>query len=628
MTKKFQTFLLLLISTLNLFSQIYEHRGVWYVPRNGNAYKTKFEIATDMDSIARNNFNAVYVLVWARGYPLFKSEVFYKETGLYTDPQLGDRDLLQEMIAEAHRAGLEVYAWFEYGFIGGWGGYLPGNSGKGKIFDVHPEWLAKRNDGTDAGSSEDQLTQSFYWMSHVNPEVQNFLIQLILEMVKKYDLDGFELDRIRYPDPNCGYDSVTVEIYKQEHNGTPPPYDYNDYQWKNWRIQKLNQFAKAVYDSVKFYRSDMRLTNAVGVSPDWAKSEKLQDWVTWINNGWLDYVEPMNYRNTASQFIAECVNIFGKVRDKNKILFGISSQNVPTSEFLKMIQYVRQQNLKGFVVWYYGSLSDDFDSLKTLLNTKALVPDRPSNWRIPAIVIDDADTNNVFYSNGWVKQSAYVHWGDKYLATQSTNPQWIEYYADIPEDGYYELYAFVVRSTSKNAVYYVYDSSSTEKKFMIDQTNPAVYDGWYKIGDFYFKKGRKKILKITNENLNTPGFMTGDAVMLILNRRLTPVVTSVKDRSEIMPKDFEINIYPNPFNSTTNISIYLPFDSFLKIDLYNVLGQKIRNLANERSSAGKHTFIFSPEALASGVYFLKIEATSEQIPKRNFTALEKLVLLK
>ncbi len=627
MTTKIKSLFASLILTFNLFSQNPEHRGVWYVPRDGNAYKTKPKIAADMDSIAKNNFNAVYVLVWARGYPLFKSEVFYRETGLYTDPQLGDRDLLQEMIAEAHRAGLEVYAWFEYGFIGGWGGYLPGNSGKGKIFDAHPEWLAKRNDGTDAGSSEDQITQSFYWMAHANPDVQNFLIQLILEMIKKYDLDGFELDRIRYPDPNCGYDSVTVEIYKQEHNGTPPPYDYNNSEWKNWRIQKLNQFAKAVYDSVKFYRSEMRLTNAVGVSPDWAKSEKLQDWVTWINNSWLDYVEPMNYRNTASQFIAECVNIFGKVRDKNKILFGISSQNVPTSEFLKMIQYVRQQNLKGFVVWYYGSLSDHLDSLKTLLNTKAPVPDRPENWRIPAIIIDDADTNNVFYSNGWVNQSAYTHWGDRYLATQS-NSEWIEYYADIPEDAYYELYAFVVRSTSKNAVYYVYDSSGVERKFTVDQTNQYIYDGWYKIGDFYFKKGRQRILKITSENLNTPGFMTADAVMLILNRRLTPLVTSIKDgKSELMPKNFEINVYPNPFNSTTNISISLPFDSFLKVDIYNVLGQNLFNLASGKFPAGKHTFTFSPEAFASGIYFLKTVIKSEQMPEV-YTSSKKLILLK
>jgi uncharacterized lipoprotein YddW (UPF0748 family) len=619
---------ILLLSSLNLFSQIYEHRGVWYVPRNGNAYKTKSEIASDMDIIARNNFNAVYVLVWARGYPLFRSEVFYKETGLYTDPQLGDRDLLQEMIAEAHRAGLEIYAWFEYGFIGGWGGYLPGTSGKGKIFDTHPEWLAKRSDGSDTGSSEDQVNYNFYWMAHANPEVQNFLIQLILEMVKNYDIDGFELDRIRYPDPNCGYDSVTVELYKQEHNGTPPPLNYNDPEWKNWRIQKLNQFAKMVYDSVKFYRKDMRLTNAVGVGPDWAKNEKLQDWVTWINNGWLDYIEPMNYRRTANEFINECVNIFGRVNDKNKILFGIDSQNPTTSEFLKMIQYVRQQNLKGFVVWYYGSLSDDFDSLRTLLNQKALVPDRPQNWRMPAIIIDDSDSINVSYSNDWNTASGYLHWGEKYLLTQSTSPQWVEYYAQIPQDGYYEVYAFVVRSTSDSAVYYVYDSFGNEKKFTVNQTNPTIYNGWYKLGDFYFKSGKQKILKITNEKFKTPGFMTADAVMLILNRRLTPITSSIKDgRSEILPQNFEITIFPNPFNSSTTINVFLPVDSFLKIDIYNTLGQLVKNLTSGNYKAGENRFLFAPEALASGIYILRVRIT----PKENLksqTLIKKIALIK
>jgi len=619
--------LALLILTTNLNSQIYEHRGVWYVPRTGNAYKTKSEIASDMDSIARNNFNAVYVLVWARGYPLFRSEVFYRETGLYTDPQLGERDLLQEMIAEAHRAGLEVYAWFEYGFIGGWGGYLPGNSGKGKIFDTHPEWLAKKNDGTDAGSSEDQISTNFYWMAHANPQVQNFLIQLILEMVKNYDLDGFELDRIRYPDPNCGYDSVTVELYKQSHNGTPPPFNYNDPEWKNWRIQNLNQFAKMVYDSVKFYRKDMRLTNAVGVGPDWAKSEKLQDWVTWINNGWLDYVEPMNYRRTSADFIAECVNIFSRVNDRNRILFGIDAQNPTTSEFLKMIRYVREQSLKGFVIWYYGSLSDDFDSLKILFSEKALVPDRPPNWRPPAIIIDELDSN-VSYSNGWVQQSAYIHWGEKYLASQSTSPQWVEYYADIPENGYYEVYAFIVRSTSNNAVYYVYDSSGTAIRFTVDQTNSFIHSGWYKLGDFYLKKGRQKILKITNENFQSPGFITADAVMLILNRRLTPIVTSTgEQRGAISPEDFGMKAFPNPFNHKTNVNISLPVDSFLKIDIYNSIGQRLANLTYGNYPAGKHQFKFSPDSFASGVYFIRAEIT----PLNSFNKLtltEKVLLIK
>ena len=71
MTTKIKFLLASLILTFNLFSQNSEHRGVWYVPRDGNAYKTKPKIAADMDSIAKNNFNAVYVLVWARGYPLF-----------------------------------------------------------------------------------------------------------------------------------------------------------------------------------------------------------------------------------------------------------------------------------------------------------------------------------------------------------------------------------------------------------------------------------------------------------------------------------------------------------------------------------------------------------------------------
>ncbi len=58
-------------------------------------------------------------------------------------PIIAGRDILAEAVAEGHRLGLHVEAWFEYGFVGGWTGNQPPGV-KGPIFQAHPDWVAKK----------------------------------------------------------------------------------------------------------------------------------------------------------------------------------------------------------------------------------------------------------------------------------------------------------------------------------------------------------------------------------------------------------------------------------------------------------------------------------------------------
>lgn len=74
-------------------------------------------------------------------YILFGIAKCFISIQIYIVPAYEGRDILAELIAEAHRAKLHVEAWFKYDFVGGYEQYYPGNSGKGKIFDVHPEFM-------------------------------------------------------------------------------------------------------------------------------------------------------------------------------------------------------------------------------------------------------------------------------------------------------------------------------------------------------------------------------------------------------------------------------------------------------------------------------------------------------
>jgi uncharacterized lipoprotein YddW (UPF0748 family) len=62
---------------------VQELRGAWL---SRNKLTSRAKIASVMDSLTNNNFNTAYVDAWNRGYPLFHSETFCRETGIVTDP--------------------------------------------------------------------------------------------------------------------------------------------------------------------------------------------------------------------------------------------------------------------------------------------------------------------------------------------------------------------------------------------------------------------------------------------------------------------------------------------------------------------------------------------------------------
>jgi hypothetical protein len=79
--------------------------------------------------------------------------------------------------------------------------------------------------------------------------------------------------------------------------------------------------------------------------------------------------------------------------------------------------------------------------------------------------------------------------------------------------------------------------------------------------------------------------------------------------------------FPNPFNPTTTIQFELPVDSRVKLDVFDVLGQRVATLKNEDMKAGIYKMKWNAVNYASGVYFYRIEA-------KDFNAVKKMMLLK
>ena len=79
--------------------------------------------------------------------------------------------------------------------------------------------------------------------------------------------------------------------------------------------------------------------------------------------------------------------------------------------------------------------------------------------------------------------------------------------------------------------------------------------------------------------------------------------------------------YPNPFNPSTVITYSIPTSSNVLINVYNVIGERIKTLVNQYQEAGSYKINFNAVGLSNGIYFYKIQSG-------NFAAIKKMLLLK
>ncbi len=355
-----------------------EVRGVWITNVSSSVLFTPWAINRALRQLSRLNFNTVYPVTWNRGNTFYPSDVAKKITGQHQDPTLTTfrlgQDVLREIFKQSHRQGIRVIPWFEYGFM------APINS---LLVKRHPNWVTTSFDKnrnfsegffelelkdllpeSDKQSLLTQLQQSLsiynVWLNPIHPQVQNFILDLILEVVKKYDVDGIQIDD-RFGMPvQFGYDPVTVHLYREQHQGKMPPEDFTDPEWMQWRANQITAFIERLYKSIKAIKPNCIVS--VSSNPyDFAYKLYLQDWQTWINRGLVDEFVLQVYREDLSSFVEELEEPAVKIA-KKKIPFsiGILTGTLKTSMKIEKIQQqvkaVRDRNFAGVSFFYWETL--------------------------------------------------------------------------------------------------------------------------------------------------------------------------------------------------------------------------------------------------------------------------------
>ncbi|MBW3586640.1 MAG: glycoside hydrolase family 10 protein [Cyanobacteria bacterium 0813] len=328
-----------------------ELRGVWLTNIDSDVIFSRNNILDAVNRLEQLNFNTIYPTVWQGGYTLYPSAAAQRVFGQAIDPSPGlkDRDILKEIIAQSRQKGIAVIPWFEFGFM------APAES---ELATLHPEWLAQRRDGSTIWK---EGKHERVWLNPFHPEVQQFILNLILEIVDNYDIDGIQFDDHFGLPVEFGYEPLTVSMY-QEQIKSPPSDDPRETFWVRWRADKINDFMGRISRAIRSRKEKC----IVSLSPNpfhFSLPAHLQDWFTWERRGYIQEIVLQVYRSDIKRFSAELEREEVKLAKLNiptaiGILTGLKNNSVPLKQIQEQVQEVRKRDFAGVSFFFYESLSN------------------------------------------------------------------------------------------------------------------------------------------------------------------------------------------------------------------------------------------------------------------------------
>jgi uncharacterized lipoprotein YddW (UPF0748 family) len=354
--------LLILIITSVLFTAcgksqtVTEIRGVWLTNVDSEVLESRENIVEAMQFLAAHNFNVVFPVVYNDARTLYPSQVMDSLFSLPIHEHFAGRDPLQELTEAAHAQGIAVVPWFEYGFASSY------KKNGGHILTKFPDWAARDSQGN-------LLTKNgFEWLNAYHPEVQQFLLALIEEVIRNYDIDGIQGDdRLPAQPSEGGYSAFTRALYAAEHNGSEPPADPADSSWVQWRAEKLDDFAGTVFKKARSLDPDLVVSWAPSVFP-WSREQYLQDWPSWIKNQHAHLVIPQvyrydieAYRNTLRQIMP--AENAGSTVIVPGVLMNVGKYVISEEYLLAAMAANRSAGFKGEVFFFYEGLRKNNNQL-------------------------------------------------------------------------------------------------------------------------------------------------------------------------------------------------------------------------------------------------------------------------
>ncbi len=323
---------------LALPSRPAEFRAVWNHSGTG-AHATWDE---SMRNLRDNGLNAVLPNVVWGGVALYDSE-YLPHAKIVAE----QGDQLAAAVAAGRKYGVEVHPWKVNWNLG---------------HQVSQEFRDKL-------AAEDRLLVDVKgkvgaWLEPSDPRNQDLEVNVMVEMARKYDVDGVHFDYIRYPGSDQGYSEAARQRFQQATGVQVAnwPADVRQPEiyakWLQWRCDNISTVVRRTAEEVRRIKPDCRISAAVFSSYPNCREQVSQDWVHWIKQGWLDIVCPMDYTNSDAAFASTVTRQLAYIGNRIPICPGIgassSSSSLAPDRVAGQIDIARRVGADGFVIFNYG----------------------------------------------------------------------------------------------------------------------------------------------------------------------------------------------------------------------------------------------------------------------------------
>ena len=277
-----------------------EFRGVWvasvanidWPSAKGLSQQQQLaEMTAILDAAAKCNLNAILLQVRPACDALYPSDLEpWSEflTGQSGKPPEPPYDPLATWIRETHARGMELHAWFNPFRARHFKSDKP--DAANHVSNAKPDWV--------------RAYDNLLWLDPGVPEARKHSLDVILDVVRRYDIDGVHLDDYFYPYPKEGApfpDDASYVSYQQGGGALAR---------EDWRRSNIDEFVRSMYGEIKKRKSHVK----VGISPFgiWrpgfppgiegfdAYAKLSADARRWLREGWLDYCAPQLYWPTDS----------------------------------------------------------------------------------------------------------------------------------------------------------------------------------------------------------------------------------------------------------------------------------------------------------------------------------------
>jgi uncharacterized lipoprotein YddW (UPF0748 family) len=287
-------------------------------------------------------------------------------------PEFEGWDPLQVWINEAHKRDMKIQIWFQTFYVGN-----ENISANPKhILSVYPQWANYQKKNSLNNKPMPSISEhNGYFLDPANFDVQKFLTAMLTEIVTDYDIDGLNIDYIRYPkslttkfpgylDSTWGYTVFARNEFKNSYGKDPIELESTDplmAKWIAYRQDKVTDFVSKLRSIVGTKKNIMISTVIFPGQQDTAAT-KLQNWPLWAQKGYIDAFTPLimtSDRYMAGNSVREIRSLAGNNVCILSGLFEPFTSGNP-ADLIGQIASVRQEGVSGIILFDNAHLGDDF----------------------------------------------------------------------------------------------------------------------------------------------------------------------------------------------------------------------------------------------------------------------------